>query len=118
MQEMNEMPGIIPALCQLRTGVTQHILERLPFYIYPVTSSVKNELHWHDYIQVWYTVSGSYYHTINGETKRQVAGSIALIYPYTLHAVDTSVSDIEKTRIISFSITKDVYEKSCFPLFR
>ncbi len=109
------MPGVIPALSQLRTGITQHVLEIFPFYIYPVTTCVRNELHWHDYIQIWYTISGQYYHTINGERRIQNPGSIALIYPYTLHAVDTSESDPETTRIISISIRKDVHDKNLLP---
>lgn len=111
-RQFNAMPGVIPALSQLRTSITQHVLEVLPFYIYPVTACVRNELHWHDYIQIWYTVSGQYYHTINGERRLQTAGCISLIYPYTLHAVDTSESDPEATRIISISIAKDVYDKN------
>ncbi len=115
-KQFNAMPGIIPALSQLRTSITQHVLERLPFYVYPVTASVRNELHWHDYFQIWYTVSGSYYHTVNGERRLQTAGDIALIYPYTLHAVDTSSSDLESTRIISISIAKDVYDRNLLPV--
>ena len=115
IKQFNAMPGVIPALSQLRTNVTQHVLERLPFYIYPVTACVRNELHWHDYIQIWYTVSGQYYHTVNGERRLQTEGSVALIYPYTLHAVDTSESDPVATRIISISVAKDVYDKNLLP---
>ena len=106
------VPGTIPALLQSASRLSGSVLSKLPFYIYPVHACVRNETHWHDYTQIWYTVSGSYYHTINGERRLQTPGSIALVYPYTLHAVDTSETDISKTRIISISLRSDVYEKN------
>ncbi len=106
------VPGIIPSLLQSASRESGNVLCKLPFHIYPVHACVRNELHWHDYTQIWYTVSGSYYHTINGERRLQTPGSIALVYPYTLHAVDTSETDISSARIISISLRNDVYEKN------
>lgn len=110
------IPGTIPTLLQSSTRLSGNMLNKLPFYIYPVHACVKNEVHWHDYIQIWYTVSGSYYHTINGVTKLQTSGSIALIYPYTLHALDTSESDLTDARIISISLWGDVHKNNRLPI--
>ncbi len=109
------VPGTIPSLLQSASRTSGNVLCKLPFHIYPVHACVRNETHWHDYAQIWYTVSGSYYHTINGERRLQTPGSIALVYPYTLHAVDTSETDISNARIISISIRNDVYEKNQLP---
>lgn len=110
------IPGTVPALKQTVSKITTKILDKLPFDLYAVDTCVKNQLHWHDYTQIWYTVSGSYYHTINGVCKLQTPGSVALIYPYTLHAVDTSHTRLEEARIISISICNDAYAKNQLPL--
>lgn len=73
------------------------------------------DMHWHDYLQLWYTVSGSYDQIINGERIHQTAGSLALIFPFTTHSVDTSVTTPEDTRIICISIFEDLFSKNIMP---
>ena len=106
-------PGIIPSLC--RTREEYNVLAKLPVHIYAVDSSTANEIHWHDYTQVWYTVSGSYYHTINGVRSLQTPGCVSVIYPYSTHAVDTLLTSLENARIICISISDSAYVKNILP---
>lgn len=87
--------------------------KKFPFL---VDSLVDNRIaapHWHDYMQIWYTVSGEYYHTINGERRKQSAGSVALVFPFTVHSIDSSKSDLEKTRVIAISVYDNELLESC-----
>ena len=86
-----------------------------PVSVQKVRYKTINPQHWHDYSQIWYTVSGSYYHTINGERRLQTPGSVSLIFPHTLHGVDTSLSDTENARIVYFSIREDMFSKNYMP---
>lgn len=76
-----------------------------------------SEMHFHDYTQLWYTVSGSYVHTINGHCTTQNAGSLAIVYPFSLHQINSVSSDLEKTKVISISFKNDVFEKNILPYF-
>lgn len=87
----------------------------LPFYVTTLYERHYSDSHWHDYTQIWYTVSGSYVHTINGERQTHTAGSLALIFPYTIHSVDTSLSDLENLRVIRISIFEDLHSKNIMP---
>ncbi|MBR2180833.1 MAG: AraC family ligand binding domain-containing protein, partial [Oscillospiraceae bacterium] len=107
-------PGIIPSLC--RTREEYNVLAKLPVHIYAVDSKTTNEIHWHDYTQIWYTVSGSYYHTVNGVRSLQTAGCVSVIYPYSVHAVDTLHTVLEDTRIICISKTDKPYLKNIHPI--
>ena len=71
--------------------------------------------HWHDYLQLWYTVSGSYLHTVNGVTYPQHPGSLMLIFPYTKHSIDSSVSNLSETTVIEISIKKAFLENNMIP---
>lgn len=109
---------IIP---QLHTG-THPSLKRSSFSIRIEPFSVRvnkfsriGESHWHDYTQLWYTVSGSYDQVINGQRIRQTPGSLALIFPFTTHSVDTSATTPEETRIICISIFEDLFSKNIMP---
>lgn len=87
----------------------------LPFYVTTLYERHISDSHWHDYTQLWYTLSGSYVHTINGERQIHTAGSLALIFPYTIHSVDTSLSDLENLRVIRISIFEDLHSKNIMP---
>ena len=75
------------------------------------------DLHYHDYTQLWYTVRGSYVHTIDGRCLVQSAGSLAIIYPFSTHQINSANSDIENTTVISVSFKNDVFEKNILPYF-
>ena len=75
------------------------------------------DLHYHDYTQLWYTVRGSYVHTIDGQCLMQSAGSLAIIYPFSTHQINSANSDIENTTVISVSFKNDVFEKNILPFF-
>ena len=87
----------------------------LPFYVTTLYERHCSDSHWHDYTQLWYTVSGSYVHTVNGERQTHTAGSLALIFPYTIHSVDTALSDLENLRVIRISIFEDLHSKNIMP---
>ena len=90
------------------------------FNFVPITvSRIKDnrisETHWHDYLQIWYTVSGEYTQVINGVRHPQTPGSATLIFPYTVHSIDSSNSDLSNLDVISISIKKGELEKKCIP---
>ena len=55
------------------------VSQKLPFMVRTISDRRLADSHWHDYTQIWYTVSGSYTQTINGVKLQQTAGSAALI---------------------------------------
>ena len=86
-----------------------------PFSVRVNELSRIGESHWHDYTQLWYTVSGSYDQVINGERVHMTPGSLALIFPFTTHSIDTSATTPEETRIICISIYEDLFSKNIMP---
>lgn len=70
----------------------------------------RSGLHWHRYTQIFYTLSGSYTHTINGETLEQTAGSVAMVFPYSTHEINTLGSNLEELKVISLSIDNSALE--------
>lgn len=97
-----------------------HSSSRRIFDYYPITASKIHDnrisdIHWHDYLQIWYTVSGEYYQIINGKRILQKAGSCALIFPYTVHRIDSSESNLDELDVIEISIKKGEFEKQCIP---
>ena len=79
-------------------------IQKFPFLVDKIVDHRISEQHWHNYIQIWYTISGEYYHTINGVRQKQTAGSIALVFPFSVHSIDSSRSDLSSTRVISVSV--------------
>ena len=67
-----------------------------------------SDYHWHDYPQIWYTVSGSYYHTINGVRKKQTPGSVAFVFPFSVHSIDSSQTNIDEVEVFSISFFEDL----------
>ncbi len=89
--------------------------EKFPFLVDSIIDHRVSTLHWHNYMQIWYTVSGEYYHSINGVRQKQTAGSVALVFPYTVHSIDSSASDLSKTRVICISAYDELLLESCAP---
>lgn len=91
------------------------VSQKLPFTVNTISDRRLADSHWHDYTQIWYTVSGSYTQTVNGVKLRQTAGSAALIFPYTIHRMDSSQTDLENTRVICISVYEDLFGKNIMP---
>ena len=73
--------------------------------------------HNHDYFQLYYTISGSYKHTINGVTKICTPGDVSLIMPYTVHHLDTLDTNIEETTLITISFLPRLFPQKNIPLY-
>ena len=71
--------------------------------------------HFHDYLQIWYTVSGRYRHTVEGTVCEQHPGSAMLVFPYMEHSIDTSQSDISEMNVFYISIKKGLLEDFSIP---
>lgn len=71
--------------------------------------------HWHDYLQIFYTCSGTYRHTVDGVEHLSSAGTVILDFPYLPHRIDTSISNIEELKIIQISVRKDMWRKYHIP---
>lgn len=107
---------IVPPLHTGTSPALKGILsQRLPFYVTTVSDRRISESHWHDYTQIWYTVSGSYTQTVNGRKLHQTAGNATLIFPYTVHSMDSSLTDLENTRVICISVYEDLFGKNIMP---
>ncbi len=113
------MNVLLPKLSCILPMISMHAFpdSSKPFKVDTITDHRISEMHFHDYTQLWYTVSGSYVHTINGRRVTQSAGSLAVIYPFSLHQINSVNSDLEKTKVISVSFKNDVYEKNILPFF-
>ena len=84
-----------------------------------VVSNQRDALHYHNYFQVWYTVSGHYKHIINGEAYECSPGSVALVMPFAVHALDTMETKLDDTLVVSLSFPYDTFYNrnvSLFPL--
>ena len=91
------------------------VFDILPISVSKIHDNRISDLHWHDYLQIWYTVSGEYVHIVNGKRIVQKAGSCVLIFPYTVHGIDSSESNLDELDVIEISIKKGEFEKKCIP---
>lgn len=96
-------------------GSSNYIFNLLPVCVQMLHDQRISNTHWHDYLQIWYTVSGEYDHIINGVTIPQSAGSAMLVFPYMMHRIDASKTDLSKTRVFQISIKKHELEKQHIP---
>ncbi len=108
--QMSPFKATMPSL-----SVEMPIFNHTPILVSSINDNRISDTHWHDYLQIWYTVSGEYAHVINGKRIVQKPGSVALIFPYTVHSIDSSGSDLSTLDAISISIKKGEFEKKCIP---
>ena len=92
------------------------------FRVVPVTVDTLRDrrlsyYHWHDYLEIWYTVSGNYYHSVNGIQYRQDPGSAILVFPYTIHRIDAIEADLSNTVVLQISVKKNALETRGIPFF-
>ncbi|NLG53942.1 MAG: AraC family transcriptional regulator [Clostridiales bacterium] len=59
------------------------------FNIQKGTSHALENVHMHNYVQLWYVVSGSFRHIINGNSYTQSYGDFLALPPYCPHQIDT-----------------------------
>lgn len=86
-----------------------------PFSVRTIDFAHIGDTHWHDYTQLWYTVSGTYDQVINGKRIRQDPGSLSLIFPFTIHNIAVPHYDSKRTQIICVSIFEDLFSKNIMP---
>lgn len=68
----------------------------------------KDRLHYHDYVQIWYVLTGVLAHTVENTEYLQTAGSCVIVLPFTEHAINTL--DSEDTPVaLSVSFTDDFF---------
>lgn len=82
-----------------------------------VTTRQSDAIHYHNYFQIWYTVSGTYEHIINGKTYVCSPGSVALVMPFAAHALNTTETDIDNALIVSVSFPGNVFYNKKIPMF-
>ena len=104
-----------PVRNKIKLSDFKRVFQVIPVTVGKLSCRQISSTHWHDYLQIWYTVSGSYLHTVRGITYEQKPGSAMLIFPYTKHSIDSSKSDMSETTVISISIRKDTLESNSIP---
>ena len=113
---MSSFPQIHPAISpDLKESKIAYRL--LPFSIQPQRAPHIGVTHWHNYLQLWYSISDSYTININGEKNVQVPGQLTIIPPYLIHSFDSSESNPENLRHVSISLYDDLSEKNIAPLY-
>ena len=65
------------ALGGLYFSANRALLRIVPVSVHTVENQHRGTTHSHDFLQFWYTISGSWYHTANGITTKQGPGSAA-----------------------------------------
>lgn len=103
------------AIGNLQLSASKRMFQVVPLIVQKLSDKRISSTHWHDYLQIWYTVSGSYLHTVEGVAYEQKPGSAMLIFPYTKHSIDSSCSDLDDTTVIQISVKKDMLEKNSIP---
>ncbi len=88
--------------------------KRFPFDFHVPGIPMLENPEWLDYVQIYYTISGSYFHTVNGVRKERLPGSATLIFPFTSHVFDTSTTSYPDACIAKLSITE--YPDKFIPL--
>ena len=99
--------------------VTPHnpsILNNFPIVIEPLVYRHLDSLHWHEYAQVWYVVSGEMRHNIDGTVYTQKAGDCIVVLPYNNHAIDSRKSS-ENAVIVSISYADEYLAEHGYDIF-
>lgn len=97
--------------------LTEHhrLFNNLPVIILNDHDCRVSGTHWHDYLQIFYTRSGSYRHNLDGEDLFPGEGTVVLDFPYLPHRIDTSQSDMSRLKIFQISVRKDMWKKYRIP---
>ena len=97
--------------------LTEHhrLFNALPVIILNNHDRRISSTHWHDYLQIFYTLSGAYRHNVNGVDHNCGAGTVVLDFPYLPHQIYTSASNMEELKIFQISVRKDMWRKYRIP---
>lgn len=100
------------------TNITKESLIRGRF---PITLTLEctrktDGTHFHNYTQMWYMLSGTMEHTIDGVRHKQTPGSLTVVPPYTKHNIDTAKSD-DTPVYVSISFTDSFLTDSGYRYF-
>lgn len=87
----------------------------LPFTVRAITCPTIGGGHWHDFPQLWYTVSGTYKQRINDQVFDLSPGSLAFIHPFTIHSIEDLNLSGEIPRVIAITIYEDLNSKNIMP---
>jgi len=98
------------ALGGLFFSADRQLFRVVPVSVHTVENQHRGTSHSHDFLQFWYTISGSWYHTANGITTKQEPGSATLIFPYTPHSINTRHSDPAQLQVLEVSVKKHALE--------
>ena len=61
---------IYPVICKNSPSLcsSNPLFSVAPITVKTLSDKRISSYHWHDYLQIWYTISGNYLHTVNGVT--------------------------------------------------
>lgn len=76
----------------------------------------KDLLHYHDYVQIWYVLTGVLQHSVGNSEYLQTAGSCVIVLPFTEHAINTLDSD-DTPVALSLSFKDDFLTTRGFDFF-
>lgn len=76
----------------------------------------KDRMHYHDYVQIWYVLTGVLQHSVGNTEYLQTAGSCVIVLPFTEHAINTL--DSEDTPVaLTVSLSDDFFTSRGFDFF-
>lgn len=99
-----------PALGGLFFSTDRRMFSVAPVTVRTAQNSHTGTAHSHDFLQFWYTVSGSYAHRVNGATTMQTPGSAVLIFPYMTHSINIPSAPELQPLVIVISVKKNALE--------
>ncbi|MBQ6845928.1 MAG: AraC family transcriptional regulator [Oscillospiraceae bacterium] len=91
--------------------------ELWPVSVKPLVDNRLSDEHWHEGLQIWYTLSGEYNHKINGVWHKQTAGSVSIVHPYSVHQIDSRNSKLDELNVISMSVPKRMFSENNIPFY-
>lgn len=109
------MPDYIPPIHDavlLRPASEDKSLSYFRITMQLINGRKRSPRHWHDYFQIWYTLSGEHTQEIEDRQLTLRAGSMAVIPPYTEHRWDTSGSR-EKPAVLCLRVRRDAELPLC-----
>jgi len=76
----------------------------------------KDRLHYHDYVQIWYVLTGVLAHTVENTEYLQTAGSCVIVLPFTEHAINTLYSE-DTPVALTISLSDDFFTSKGYDFF-
>ncbi len=92
-----------------------HLRSDWPLRVKPISDRRLSDLHLHNSLQIWYTVSGEYQHLLNGIWQKQTPGSVLMILPFSAHQIDSRASDLSVLEVVSVTLPLSVLTEENIP---